>query len=228
MKKEFTKTLEGLNEFISSAKGMDDLKKLSENREIKTYRKKEIIYEEGTFPRGIYFVNRGKVKTFKTHELGKEFITGLYKEGDFFGYLALMEESKYSDSSEALEESEVCFIPKEDFISLIFKNSEVSRKFMKMLSDNLSDKEEQLLKLAYNSVRKRVAEALVTLNNRYKKDSEPRFSMNISREDIANLAGTATETTIRTLSDFKDEKLIDIKGGTIAIMDYDKLSHLRN
>ena len=97
-----------------------------------------------------------------------------------------------------------------------------------MLTDNLSEKEEQLLKLAYNSVRKRVAEALVTLNNRYKKESEPRFSMNISREDIANLAGTATETTIRTLSDFKDEKLIDITGGTIAIMDYDKLAHLRN
>jgi len=228
MKKEFSRNLEGLNEFISSAKGMDDLKKLSENREIKSYRKKETIYEEGSYPRGIYFVNKGKVKTFKTHELGKEFITGLYKEGDFFGYLALMEESKYSDSSEALEESEVCFIPKDDFISLIFKNSEVSRKFMKMLSDNLSDKEEQLLKLAYNSVRKRVAEALVTLNNRYKKDSEPKFSMNISREDIANLAGTATETTIRTLSDFKDERLIDIKGGTIAIMDYDKLAHLRN
>ena len=228
MKKEFSRNLNGLNEFISNAKGMDDLKKLSENREVKTYRKKETIYEEGSYPRGIYFINKGKIKTFKTHELGKEFITGLYKEGDFFGYLALMEESKYSDSSEALEECEVCFIPKDDFFSLVFKNSEVSRKFMKILSGNLSDKEDQLLRLAYNSVRKRVAEALVTLNNRYKKESEPKFSMNISREDIANLAGTATETTIRTLSDFKDEKLIDIKGGTIAIVDYDKLSHLRN
>jgi DNA-binding response OmpR family regulator len=228
MKKEFSRDLTGLNEFMSNAKGLDDLKKLSENREVKSYRKKEAVYDEGSYPRGIYFVNKGKVKTFKTHELGKEFITGLYKEGDFFGYLALMEESKYADSSEALEESEICFIPKDDFFPLILKNSEVSRKFMRILSGDLSDKEEQLLKLAYNSVRKRVAEALVTLNNRYKKDSEPKFSMNISREDIANLAGTATETTIRTLSDFKDEKLIDIKGGTIAIVDYDKLSHLRN
>ena len=228
MKKEFSRNLNGLNELLSSAKGMDDMKKLPENREVKTFKKKENIYDEGSYPRGIYFINKGKVKTFKTHELGKEFITGLYKEGDFFGYLALMEETRYSDSSEALEESEICFIPKEDFFSLVFKNAEVSRKFMKILSGNLSDKEEQLLKLAYNSVRKRVAEALVTLNNRYKKESETKFSMNISREDIANLAGTATETTIRTLSDFKDEKLIDIKGGTIAIMDYDKLSHVRN
>jgi len=104
----------------------------------------------------------------------------------------------------------------------------VSKKFIHMLSDNLAEKEEQLLHLAYNSVRKRVAEALVSLHNRYKKDHEPQFSMNISREDIANLAGTATETTIRTLSDFKDEKLIDIKGSTISIVSFDKLSHLRN
>ncbi|CAN5397978.1 response regulator [soil metagenome] len=228
MKKEFSKSVDGLNEFLTSARGMEDLKKLSDTREIKSFKKKENIYEEGRFPRGIYFVNKGKIKTFKTHERGKELITGLYKEGDFFGYLALMEESKYVDSAEALDLSEVCFIPKDEFFSLIFKNAEVSKKFMKMLSDNLSEKEEQLLKLAYNSVRKRVAEALVTLNNRYKKENETKFSMAISREDIANLAGTATETTIRTLSDFKDEKLIDITGGTIAILDFDKLLNLRN
>jgi CRP-like cAMP-binding protein/CheY-like chemotaxis protein len=228
MKKEFSKNKEGLNDFIESAKGIEELKKLSQEREIKTYKKKEFIYQEGSYPRGIYFVNKGKIKTFKTHELGKEFITGLYKEGDFFGYLALMEDSKYTDSAEGLDESEICFIPKEDFFALIFKNGEVSKKFMKMLSGNLSEKEEQLVKLAYNSVRKRVAEALVTLHNRYKKEEEKNFSMSISREDLANLAGTATESTIRTLSDFKDEKLIDIKGGSIALLDYEKLSRLRN
>jgi CRP-like cAMP-binding protein len=228
MKKEFSKNAEGLNEFITNAKGMEDLKKLSQEREVKTYKRKETVYEEGSYPRGIYFVNKGKVKTFKTHELGKEFITGLYKEGDFFGYLALMEDAKYSDTAEALDESEICFIPKEDFFDLIFKNAEVSKKFMKMLSGDLSEKEEQLVKLAYNSVRKRVAEALVTLHDRYKKDGEKNFSMNISREDLANLAGTATESTIRTLSDFKDEKLVDIKGGSIALLDYDKLMRMKN
>ncbi len=228
MKKEFSKNKEGLSEFIISAKGIEDLKKLSEERDIKSYRKKEFVYEEGSYPRGIYFVNKGKIKTFKTHELGKEFITGLYKEGDFFGYLALMEDSKYTDSAEALDESEICFIPKEDFFALIFKNAEVSRKFMKMLSGDLSEKEDQLVKLAYNSVRKRVAEALITLHNRYKKEDEKNFSMNISREDLANLSGTATESTIRTLSDFKDEKLIEIKGGYISLLDFEKLSRLRN
>ncbi len=228
MKKDFSKNMEGLNEFMVNAKGIEDLKKLSQDREIRAYKKKENIYTEDGYPRGVYFVVKGKVKTYKTHEQGKEFITGLYKEGDFFGYLALLEDGKYSDSAMTLDDSEVCLIPKEDFISLIYKNAEVSRKFIKMLSDNLKEKEEHLIKLAYNSVRKRVAEALVTLSNRYKKDGEQQFSMNISREDLANLAGTATETTIRTLSDFKEDGLIDIKGGTIAVSNYDKLVKMRN
>ena len=228
IKKEFSKDIEGLNEFITSAKGMEDLKKLSEERNVHRYRKKGMIYDEGNYPKGIYFINRGKVKTFRTHELGKEFITGLYKEGDFFGYLALLEDGKYSDSAMTLDDSEICLIPKEDFFSLIYKNAEVSRRFIKMLSDNLLEKEEQLLNLAYNSVRKRVAEALITLHSRYKKDNEPQFTISISREDLANLAGTATETTIRTLSDFKDEGLLEIKGGTITVLHQDKLARMRN
>ncbi len=228
IKKEFSKSLDGLNEFLSNAKGLESLKQLSSEREIRKYAKKENIYKEGNFPKGIFFINKGKVKSYKTHDLGKELITGLHKEGDFFGYLALMDETEYNDSAEALDESEICFIPKEDFFSLVYNNAEVSRKFIKILSDNLTEREDQLLKLAYNSVRKRVAEALISLQNRYKKENEKQFSMNVSREDIANLAGTATETTIRTLSDFKDEKLIEIKGGTISIIDFDKLIHLRN
>jgi len=228
IKREFSKDLEGLNEFITSAKGIEDLKKLSEERDIHTYKKKETIYDEGNYPRGIYFINKGKVKTFRTHEQGKEFITGLHKEGDFFGYLALLEDEKYTDSATALDDSEICLIPKEDFFSLIYKNGEVSRRFIKMLSSNLQEKEEQLLHLAYNSVRKRVAEALVTLHARYKKENEKQFTITISREDLANLAGTATETTIRTLSDFKEEGLIEIKGGTITLLSYDKLAQMRN
>ena len=228
IRKEFSKNIDGLNEFIKGAKGIEDLKKLSDNREIHKFKKHESIYKEGSFPKGIYFLNSGKVKIFKTHEMGKEFITDLYKEGDFFGYLALMDESKYSETAEALDECEVCFIPKEDFYSLLFQNSQVSKKFIRMLSDNLAEKEEQLVKLAYNSVRKRVADALVALYNRYKKDNNENFSINISREDLANLSGTATETTIRTLSDFKEEKLIEIKGGLISLINFEKLSQLRN
>jgi len=228
LRKEFGKTMDGLNEFMSDIQGLDSLKKLSEERDVRSYRKKETIYLEGNYPKGMFFVVSGKIKTYKTNEQGKEFITGLYKAGDFFGYLALLEESQYADSAMTLEESEVCLILKSDFQSLIYKNADVSRKFIKILSDNLHEKEEQLIRLAYNSVRKRVAESLVTLYQRYKKDSDVLFSMNISREDLANLSGTAAETTIRTLSDFKEEKLIEIKGGTITLLDYEKLAGMKN
>lgn len=228
LKKEFAKSLTGINDFINEAKGIDSLKKLSEERDVKTYKKKEDIYKEGTFPKGIFFINKGKVKTYQTNEFGKELITELHKEGEFFGYLSLLRDEKYTNTATALEDSEIYMIPKDDFFTLIYKNSEVSRKFIQLLSNDLMENEKQLVKLAYNSVRKRVAEALVKLSDKYKKESDPKFSMNISREDLANLVGTATETVIRTLSDFKEEKFIEVSGSNITITNYEKLSKLKN
>jgi CRP-like cAMP-binding protein/CheY-like chemotaxis protein len=228
LKREFTKNFAGINNFINEAKGIDSLKKLSEERDIRNYKKKEDIYKEGSYPKGIYFINKGKVKIYQTNELGKELITELHKEGEFFGYLSLLQDEKYTSSATALEDAEVFMIPKDDFFALIYKNAEVSRRFIEMLSDNLREKEKQLVKLAYNSVRKRVAEALVSLSDKYKKEDEQKFSMNVSREDLANMVGTATETVIRTLSDFKEDKLIEIAGSTITILNYDKLVKMKN
>ncbi len=227
LRKEFTKNINGINDFINEAKGIESLKKLSEAREAREYKKKDDIYKEGSYPKGIYFINKGKVKTFRASESGKELITELHKEGDFFGYTSLLKNEPYTSSATALEDAEVYMIPKDDFFDLIYKNAEVSRKFIEMLSNNLSENEKQLVKLAYNSVRKRLAEALVRLSDKY-KDGAEKFSMNISREDLANMVGTATETVIRTLSDFKDEKYIEISGGSITILDYDRLATMRN
>ena len=228
LKKEFSKNLDGISDFMNEAKGIESLKKLSEKRDVRVYKKKEDIYIEGSYPRGIYFIAKGKVKSYQTNELGKELITELYKEGDFFGYISLLQDEKYNSSATVLEDSEIYMIPKEDFFSLLYKNAVVSRKFIEILSNNILEKEKQLLKLAYNSVRKRVAEALVTLSDKYKKDGEQKFSMNVSREDLANLVGTATETLIRTLSDFKEEKYIEVSGGTITLLNYDKLNGMKN
>ncbi len=228
LKLEYSKNIEGLNEFFSEIKNLEDLGKLSNERKTRIYKKKEAVFSEGSYPTGIYFINKGKVKTFKTNIDGKEFITGLHKEGDFIGYLALLEEGKYSESAAVLEDAEVCLISKDDFFTLIYKNPSVSKKFIKMLSDNLAEKENELLKLAYNSVRKRVAEALITLKKRYQKDSTKDFTMSISREDLSNIAGTSPETAIRTLSDFKEEKLIQINGGSITILNPDKLGKMKN
>ena len=137
-------------------------------------------------------------------------------------------ETRYTESASAIEDAELCQIPKDDFFSLIYKNAEVSRNFIKLISDNLKEKEEQLIKLAYNSVRKRVAEALLTLYHRYGNENEGNFSMSMPREDLASLAGTATETTIRVISDLKEEGLIDVKGSAISIINADALARLKN
>jgi CRP-like cAMP-binding protein len=220
--------MEGLDNFFTELRTLGDMGKLSNTRTNKTFKKKQVVFSEGSYPHGLYFINSGKVKTYKTNSDGKEFITGLFKEGDFIGYQALLEEDMYLESATALEDTAISLVSKEDFFTLIYKNSEVSKKFIKMLSDSVVEKEKALLNLAYNSVRKRIAEALVELKAKYHKEGAKPFSMAVLREDIANMAGTSQETTIRMLGDFKDEKLIEINGGTITIINSDKLEKMKN
>jgi CRP-like cAMP-binding protein/CheY-like chemotaxis protein len=227
LKAEYSQNVQGLNKFFNEVQKFDDLKKLSVDRRSKVYKKKEVIFSEEGLPVFLYFLVKGKVKTYRSHEYGKELITTLYKEGDFFGYHALLEDKSYSETAEALEDSEVCLIPKEDFYALVHNNVNVMRTFIKMLSGNVAEKEKQLINLAYSSVRKRVAEALLHLQERYSKPADQNFSMAFSREDLANMVGTATESLIRTLSEFKEDKLIEIKGSSITIVDTAKLKKLK-
>jgi CRP-like cAMP-binding protein len=228
LKKNYPTDLKGMHEFMQDLGKGDALKNLSEGRNINHYRKKQIIYTEGNHPGRMFYVVSGKVKTFKSNEDGKELTVGLYSEGEYFGYIALLENGVYRESAEAMEDAEIALIPREDFESLINNNPEVSRKFIKMLAHNVVEREEQLLNLAYNSLRKRVADALITLQRKYKKSNEEHFSIHISREDLANIAGTATESLIRTLSDFRGEKLIEIKDGNIILLNEKKLSSMLN
>jgi CRP-like cAMP-binding protein len=228
LKRHFDRSADGLDQFIQEAKTFDLIAKLAEDKKIKTLRKKETIYTEGSYPSNVFFLQSGKVKACKSNDNGKEYITDLYKEGDFFGYLDLLQGEVYQETAISLEKSEVAMIPKDDFFNLLQGNREVASKFIKMLSNEIKDREERLLQLAYNSVRKRVAQALVMLVQRYQEDRSKPFSMSITREDIASMVGTATETVIRTLSDFKDEKLVDMKGSLITVLEYEKLVRMRN
>lgn len=227
LKAEYSQNMQGLNKFFDEVQKLDHLKKLSADRRSKTYKKKETIFSEEGMPVYLYFLIKGKIKTSRAHEYGKELITTLYKEGDFFGYHALLEGKPYAETAEALEDCEVCLIPKEDFAALVHNNINVMRTFIKMLSGNIAEKEKQLINLAYSSVRKRVAEALLHLQERYSKPGDKNFSMAISREDLANMVGTATESLIRTLSEFKEDGLVEIKGSNITIADASKLKRLR-
>lgn len=229
LNQKYQKTLEGLDNMVRDAGGDEELRLLNERREIRTFKKKAEIYREGAFPFYLFFVIKGKVKTYKTNDDGKELITQLYQTGDYFGHVHLLQETAYQDTAAALEETEICLIPKDDFFSLLFQNRQVAKKFIQLLSAEIDTTENQLLHLAYNSVRKRMAEALLRyFSHTELTEIDLRDGIRVGREDLANLAGTSLETAIRTLSDFKDEKLIDITSGRIKILSEEGLRRLRN
>jgi CRP-like cAMP-binding protein len=216
------------NKIISDLGNKDEMHTTLENHDIIEYKKKQTIYSEGQHPNKLYYIESGKVKIFKTSDAGKELITGLLSTGDFFGYTTLIENKVYEEFAETLEDASIRVIPKKEFENLITTNQEIALKVIKLLANNITEKEHQLVALAYHSLRKRVADALLTLKKKYENIEQTPFSISISREDLANIAGTATESLIRTLSDFKNEKLIEIKEGKIIILEDKKLLNLMN
>lgn len=229
LRKTFQKDAEGLTEFINEARNNGDLNQLlNGDRKVIRLKKKQLLFSEGDYPSALYFISKGKVKTYKTNEEGREYITALHSEGDFVGYTDLLEESQYNESAAALDDAEIIVVNRQDFFTLLYQNREVANKFIKMLSNDVIEKEERLLKLAYNSVRKRVAESLLMIYDRYTKEGQSTTEIPVSREDLSSLAGASKETVIRTLSDFKDEKLIDISGKHIRLLNLTKLKNMRN
>ncbi len=228
LKKNYESNTKGIKDFLNDVNKKNDLQFLTESGHINQYKKKQQLFTEGNNPVRLFYIEKGKVKTYKVNDEGKEFTTNLYKEGDFFGYIALLEETVYKESAMALEDAEISVIAKEDFERLINNSAEIQKKFIQLLAKNVSDKETQLISIAYNSLRKKIANALLSLSKKYKKEEDTLFSIHISREDLANIAGTATESLIRTLSDFKTEKLIEIKDGLIYIINEKKLAALIN
>ncbi len=217
-----------MNELLSTLPEQKSLEDLKNESSLNTYKKKQIIYSEGNNVFRLFYVRKGKVKTSKTNDDGKELITGLHSDGDLFGHVALLEGTSYKETAEALEETEITSIPRDEFEELMNNNSEVMKKFVQLLAKNVSEKEQQLLSLAYNSLRKKVAEALIKVRRKYSEQNTEKVSIDISRENLANIAGTAKESLIRTLSDFKDEQLINIERGNIIILNEEKLEKMIN
>jgi len=229
LKHDLAPALESLHHLVKDSLGKDILNALTEDRNINRYKKKQMVYTEGNHPNKLFFVLKGKVKAYKTNEDGKELVTDLYCKGDFLGYVALLEDEIYKDSTEALEETELALIPRQDFDELLHNNPEVMQKFIKLLAKNISEKESHLLGIAYNSLRKKVADALLMLQEKYRESKLDSYVIDISRESLATIAGTAKESLIRTLSDFKSERLIDInRDGSVVIINQQKLERLLN
>jgi len=225
LNQKYTLSPQGINQFRKDVKDSGIIGQLSENYDTSSFNKKQILYQEGKRPKFLYYLVKGKVKGFKTNEDGKDYITDVFSNGDFIGYAALIEERNYDDSAIVLEDAEIMEIPREDFQQMIFSDINVALKFIRIITQNVKEKEDRLVSLAYSSLRKRVARALIDLNNKF-NTTTGNSPIEVSREDIAHYVGTATESLIRTLSDFKSEKLIDIKEGKIRIMETEKLSNL--
>jgi len=228
LKEKLQPNLNGLSHLMHSLGERDYLEDLKEGRNINRYKKKQFIYTEGNQPSRLYYVLKGKVKSFKRNADGKELILNLYKAGDFLGYRALLENCEYRETAEALEDTELALIPKADFEELLNSNFSVMKKFIKILAENLDTNEDQLLAIAYNSLRKKVADALITLYNKYNPQKKDFFQIDLSRENLASIAGVAKESLIRTLGDFKQENLVSIEENRISILNYNKLEKMHN
>lgn len=193
------------------------------------YKKGEYIFKEGTRPHGVYCVNTGKIKLVKTGDDGREKILRLVKTGDPLGYRSLLSGDKYSSSAIALDNCGVCFIPKELFLGILQRNSDLSLEMMKLLSDDLKKAEMQVTHLAQKPVRERIAEAILFIKETYGFEADGRtVNAAFSRDDIANLAGTATETAIRLLSEMNKDGVIELIGKKIMIPDPAKLAKYAN
>ena len=220
----YSKSLDHLGSIISKNNGLAELKKVITERKTRHFKKNQVIYYDGDKGNGLYLVISGKVKTIKLAQDGRELMTGMYTNDDYLGVHALLSNEPFSDTATALEDTVLCLIPKEQLDELLNQYPEVAREFIKLLSNDIREKEEQLLQLAYHSVRKRMADAIVRLA----KQQAGSNDIKISREDLAAMAGMATETVSRTLSDFKDEGLIEKKGSIINILNLERLAKMKN
>ena len=214
-------------QLTSELREIKELEHLHQNRQRRKYSVKSVIYEEGDIANECYFIESGKVKTVLSNDMGKNFVTHIYKKGEYFGYMPMLKNHAHTESAYALTNVELSIIPKIELMQLIFTNQDLSSSFIKLLANNIEEKEKQLISLAYNSIRKRVAQVLLTLEERFEKE-EKNDPITIKRDDLAAMAGTTKETVIRTLTDFKNEGIIKINHANIHIVKRESLVSMPN
>lgn len=184
----------------------------------------ETIYREGMHSNTVYLVLKGIVKTHKLDEMGKELITGIYKPNDFFGFSCFTKDTVHAEYATAMENTELVGISSQNLGRLLEESHDLAMELMQFLSENLSEAKEQLLEMAYGSVRRKTASTILKFAEKLQKDS--KGNLHILRSDLASVAGMATETLIRTLSSFKKEGLIQIEDRNIRIVDINKLNYV--
>lgn len=212
------------NSRINSSGAIDAIKV---DRATKKIKSRDTVFCEGDTGTHLYFVKAGKIKLHKTNQWGKEYISKIACEGDFFGCQALVNDHAHKHGATAMIDSEIGIIPKQDFLELIYTDNNVAMNFISQLADFSSEAEEKSMQLAYDSARKRVAEALLFIYRKYNKKDDPEFEFDVTRENLSAIAGVSPESVSRNITDLRDEKLITTEHGKIRIMDFRKLAGLR-
>jgi len=208
----------------------EDLLLLTAHESIDMYSKGQVIFREGAYPSGIYFIINGMAKKYKVDKDGKEQIIYVANAGELLGYHAILEEERYPDSAAALEESKIGFIPKEDFLAALQHSAVLNKRLLKTLSHEFAVLINSMTLFAHRPVRERLAIQLVVLREKYKVDFQPGMSVeiNMSREDLASLVGTARENVLRSLAELKEEGIIATKGRKIIVTDILRLLKVAN
>lgn len=218
------------SESILAALSPEDFDLLTVNQTEQVYKKGEIIFREGAYPSGIYYVTKGKAKKYKINGEGKEHIIYVANTGELIGYHAILSEDRYPDSAAALEESTITFIPKEDFLMVLQQSDTLSKRLLKTLSHEFAVLINGLTLFGQRSVRERLALQLVVLREKYKIDFRPGMQVviNMSRDDLASLVGTVRENVVRILTEFKQEEILRTEGRKIIILNVNKLVEIAN
>lgn len=196
---------------LNEIEGIDNAKSCA------LYKKGQVIFHEGSNPMGLYCINFGKVKVYRSAADGKEKIIRLAKAGDFIGYSSLLANKPYPVSAAALEDSTICMVPKQTISELLRNNSQFTENLMKLLCRTVEGSVEKMTDLSYKPVRGRIAEALLFLNRFYQDEHNPNGVISITREDLASFVGTVKETAIRMLNEFKQENLIETHRSDIEV-----------
>ena len=208
----------------------DDFELLTANKTEKQYKKGENIFREGAFPAGIFFIREGKVKKYKLDKDGKEHIIYVANTGELIGYHAILSEDRYPDSAAALEDSRIAFVPKEDFLETLHQSEVLSRRLLKTLSHEFAVLANSLTVFAKKTVRERLALQLIVLREKYKVNFQPGMpvEINMGRDDLASLVGTARENVVRILTELKEDGILETKGRKIIVHDINKLIDIAN
>lgn len=209
---------------LLSEKGIEQLQETILQSNLRRIKKKQTLYYEGDYSQGIYFLKEGCIKTFKINSDGRELITNIYNSNSFIGLDYLMIDGPLCENAEAIECCSIYFITKKSILDLLKTDIELNHYIIKWLSNDLAHKKGRLVELAYESVRKRLSKVIIQLN----KDSFPINKVEISRDELAGLAGVASETVSRILTDFKQLGLIERNGNFINITNHEGLSKSSN